>query len=230
MVVSVVSILVLAACSGGAASTTGMVPTMNVNGVGKVYLTPDVAYINVGVHTQEDNVQDALDENTSQAQQIKDTLTGMGVAEEDIQTTAFNIYPNQQYGPDGQMTEIYYAVDNTVYITVRNLNDLGAILSAVVESGANNINGISFDVLDKSAALAEARRLAIEDAKAQAEQLAADAGVELGKIYSLSVYGNTTPVQMYDAKVYSGVGGGSVPVSAGQLVLEMDASISYELK
>jgi uncharacterized protein len=232
VIVSLVSILALAACSGGSttAAYPGTVPTLNVNGTGKVYLYPDVAYINIGVHTEAESVTDALDQNSAQAQQVKDTLTAMGVDAMDIQTTSFNIYPNDVWGPDGTVTGKTYIVDNTVNVTVRDLEKLGEILSGVVESGANNINGISFDVTDKSAALAEARKLAVEDATQQATELAAAAGVTLGKVYSMSVYGGSSPVAAYDAKYFSGVGGGSVPVSAGQLVLQVDASMAFEIK
>ena len=76
----------------------------------------------------------------------------------------------------------YYSVENNVYVTVRDLQNLGMILDAVAESGANSIYGITFDVEDDSAAKSSARKLAVESAKAQAAELA-DSGwrVQLGR-------------------------------------------------
>jgi uncharacterized protein YggE len=80
-------------------------------------------------------------------------------------------------------------------------------------------------------ATSEARRLAVEDAKTQAQELADAAGVELVRIISLNAYSMGSPVQVFEAKAFQGGNGGSsVPVAAGQLVLSMDANIVYEIK
>lgn len=227
IVASVFIILSLAAC----AAPTAEAPAnnyLNVTGVGKTYLNPDVAYISIGVQTQSEDVATALNENTTQAQAVENALTAKGVAAEDIQTTAFNITPQQQYNPDGQIAGTIYIVQNSVNVTVRDLGSLGALLESVVSAGANTINSISYDVQDKTAAVTEARRLAVEDARAQAQELADLAGVSLGDIAALNVY-VTTPIPVTDGKLY-GIGGASqVPVSAGQLVIEADASISYDI-
>ena len=128
----------------------------------------------------------ALSDNSTQAQAIQKALTGMGVDPKDIQTSAFNVYPQQLQPnprPDGSETTpvTTYAVDNTVSVTVRDLSKLGALLDQVVKSGANNINGIQFDAEDKTKALSEARKLAIQDAKNQAQEIATDFGRHAGR-------------------------------------------------
>ena len=204
---------------------------MSVSGSGKVYLTPDVAYINIGVQSESENVAEALNMNNEQAQAVANALIGLGVAQEDIQTTAFNVYPQMQYSPMGEEMGTKYMVDNTVYITVHDLQNLGTLLDTVVRSGANSINGISFDVTDKQSAISEARELAIQNAKSQAEELAAASGVEIVRIKYLSAYTNNTPYTVAEAKVYDSIGaGGNVPVSAGQLIISVDASITYAIK
>ena len=202
------------------------------NGEGKVYLTPDTAYVYIGVHTESESVGNALSDNTRQAQAVSDALKELGVDPQDVQTAAFNVYPQQQFDKDGTPTTIKYVVDNTVVVTVRDLPKLGQILDTSIRSGANNINGVQFDVKDKPAAIAEARKLAIEDARKTAQDLAAAAGVELGNLDTLSVYSSGGTVPIYEGKG----GGGSmsvaanVPVSSGQLVIIMDATLVYEIK
>lgn len=183
------SILILAAaltgCAPAAAPAAAQNPTtrtISVNGTGSVTISPDIAYITIGVHTEAGDVSEALASNTAQAKAVADALAGLGVEAKDIQTTAFNVYPQQQYGPNGEMLDLKYAVDNSVYITVRDLTKMGEILSTVVKSGANNISGIQFDVADRSKAESEARQKAVNDARAQAEELASAAGAKLGKI------------------------------------------------
>jgi uncharacterized protein YggE len=234
IVVSVITILILGACSGlPSQANTAVQPQqrmINVTGSGQVYLTPDVAYINISVHTVADTVGEALKMNTSAATAVSSSLTEMGVDAKDIQTNAFNVYPQQQFGPQGEVIKTSYAVDNTVYVTVRDLSKLGQMLDVVVQNGANQINGISFDVLDKTKAQAQVRQLAVLDARKQAQELADAAGVKLGNLVSLNVYAGSSPVPAFGGKGGAVNSGAPVPVSAGSMVLSMDANLVYEIK
>lgn len=207
--------------------------TMNVNGTGKAYLTPDIAYINIGVQTENKDASEAVASNNTQVMKVTAALKAAGVAEKDIQTTNFSIYPQPKYDDKGQPTgEITYVVQNTVSVTVRDLTKIGDILDAAVKAGANNIYGIQFDVLDKSAALTLAREEAVKNAQVAANDLAKASGVTLGPIQNISSYGGGSPVYLSEGK-----GGGmavaeaaSVPVSAGQMVLTVDVNIVYEIR
>jgi uncharacterized protein YggE len=230
----VLLVSLLSACSSLAGSTPAdktVTRTMNVTGTGKVTLTPDIAYISIGVHTEGADVTEALTSNTAQAQKVSDALKALGVDVKDIQTTSFNVYPQQQFDDKGQPTTTKYIVDNSVYVTVRDLTKLGVMLDAVVRSGANNINGINFDVSNRDAANSQARTAAIADARKQAEEMAKAAGVTLGDVQSIALSGSPTPTPLYDAKGGAVMSAGaSVPVSAGQMIITVDANITYAIK
>jgi len=253
VVISVLLIGILAACTPGFASlgapvglaaqqptatqqqqTTPASRTINVAGNGKVMLDPDIAYINIGVHTENEEAGQALEENNTQVQKVIDALKAAGVADRDLQTSNFNIYPSQQYGPNGEVLETKYVVDNTVYVTVRNLNNLGTLLETVVSSGANSINGIQFDVADKTKALSDARKQALDNARTLAEETATAAGVDLGEIQSINIYTNTGPIPLYDS---FGRGGGlgapeasQVPIVSGQISVTADVNVVYAIE
>ncbi len=230
----VVFTLALSACNGavapgGAAAATR---SISVGGSAQVAVTPDLAYLQVGVHTEDADVAAAVDANSALVDQVMAALTELGVAEQDLQTSNFNIYFGDKYSPEGFIEGKQYFVDNTVFVTVRNLDTLSAILQAAVEAGANNIYGISFDVSDKSAALTEGRELAVAAARANAEHLASLTGVTLGEIQSINYYG-----QVYTQPFFGGYGGGgggaesaAPPISAGQLYLQVDVTIVYEIE
>ena len=225
-------VVLSSACSSAAAPATQPMPrTLSVTGSAQAALTPDIAYINIGVHSENVDPKEAVASNNVSSQAVADALKALGVDGKDILTTNFSIYPQDEYGPDNQKIGSKFMVDNTVYVTLRDLTKIGDLLGAAVKAGANSINGIQFDVADKTPFLAEARKAAVENANLQAQDLAKAAGVELGPVQSLNYYNTyASPVPM-DMK---GVGGGgaaaAVPVSPGQLSITVDVSVVYEIK
>ncbi|MCK4978545.1 MAG: SIMPL domain-containing protein [Anaerolineales bacterium] len=205
--------------------------TLTVNGTGRAYLTPDIAYISVGVHTEGPDAAQAVTSNNVNSLKVADALEDFGIEPEDIRTTNFSIYPQQQYDQDGKLTGVIYVVDNTVFVTLRDLDQIGDVFNAVVEAGANNINSVQFDVEDKSEALSEARDDAVEDAQSQADELAKAAGVGLGPVQNISTFSSGIPYP-----IIGGKGGGamaaevSVPISPGQMIVTVEVHMIYEIQ
>ena len=229
-------ILVLALALSGCAAAAVQPKTLNVSGNGTVYLTPDIAYITVGVHTEDPDLASGVSKNNTQAQSLVDALKKAGIAAKDIQTSNFSVYNNNNGQTidktTGQVISSgYYSVDNTVTVTVRDLSHLGSILSTAVNSGANNINSISFDVADKTAAMEQARQKAMANASSLATELAKTANVQLGGIQNIP-YSDNSP------QPYYGMGGGgaasapnaSVPIQPGQTQISVTVSVTYALK
>jgi len=235
LIVLVLAALTLGACAptvaaGGATPATR---SITVTGAGLATLTPDIAYIYIGVHTESLAAAEAGAQNSAKTETLVNAIQQTGVAAEDIRTTNFSIYSAPQYGPDGQPTgQTTYAVDNTVYVTVRDLAGLGKLLDQAVQAGANNINNIQFDVADKTQAMSDARKAAVDAAKKQAEELAAAAGVTLGNLQTISSY-DSVPSPVFDAR---GMGGGgvaaasAVPINPGTMQLTVTVTLTYEIK
>jgi uncharacterized protein YggE len=229
---------VLSGCAGAAFAQTetpteGQQPprTVTVSGSGKVFTTPDIAYVTIGVHTEGDDAVKTVAENNASTNEVIDTLKAMGIEAKDIQTTNFSIYPQREFDNEGKPTgRITYIVDNSVYVTVRDLDQIGEVLNEVVKSGANSINGIQFDVADRTAAQSQARKAAVDDAYAKAQELAQAAGVTLGPVQTISEYTSTAPVPMYDMRASSMQAESSVPVEAGQLALTIEVNIVYQIQ
>jgi uncharacterized protein YggE len=202
--------------------------TLTVTGSGQALLTPDIAYVTIGVHTENKNATEAVSANNTQAQAVTDALKGAGIAAKDIRTTNFSIYPQQQYDDKGQIQGITYIVDNSVYVTVRDLTKVGGLLDAAVKAGANSISGIQFDVADKTKALSDARKAAVANATEIASELAGAANVTLGPVQSINVYGST-PVPVYDTRS-AAVEAAAVPVSPGQLNITIDVQVVFQIQ
>jgi uncharacterized protein len=226
--------VILSACGPAVVGQAAQPVTRNltVNGLGSTYLTPDIAYIYIGVHSEGTTASEVVAANKTQTNAVLDALKKAGVEDKDLRTTNFSIYPSQQYDTNGKVSGTIYMVDNTVYVTVRNLDGLGNLLDDTIAAGANSINSIQFDVADKSAAVKEARAKAVEDAKKQAQELADAAGVKLGDIQSISFYDNS-PYPVFEGK--GGGGGGAAAQSAvaiqpGQLTISVTVNLTYDIK
>jgi uncharacterized protein YggE len=198
-----------------------------VTGSGQALLTPDIAYVTIGVHTEDKNASEAVDANNTQAQAVSTALREFGIAARDIRTTNFSIYPQQQFDDRGQVEGITYVVDNSVYVTVRDLTKVGDLLDTAVQAGANSISGIQFDVADKANALTDAREAAVTNAQEIAEELADAANVTLGPVQSITLYGST-PMPMFDAR--AAVLESAVPISPGQLNITVEVQMVFQIQ
>jgi len=226
--------LMLTACAGQSQSVSSneAARVLSVTGSAQIPVQPDIAYLTVGVHSANIDVATVVEENNRLIATVKQKLVdGFGISENDIQTANFNLWTSDQYSPDGEYSGVLYSLDSTMYVTVRNLDDLGRILDEVVKNGANSIYGVQFDLADRSAALGEARTKAVQNAQDQAQALAQAAGLFLGEVQTISYYGGGYPLVYY-----GGMGGGggaaapqSVPISAGQLMISVDVSITYSV-
>ena len=231
-----IAAIFVAACAPAGAGAVYASNTLSVTGQGQVALSPDIAYVSIGVRTEGPDVGNAVSRNANAVDSVMAVLEGSGVAPEDMRTSNFSVYSVDQYNDLGQRDGLNYFVDNTVYVTVRDLPALGDLLDEAVNAGANTIWGIQFDVADKSAALAEARDLAVADAKAQAEALAETAGLALGDLTAISFSpGGAGVFPVYGVGVGGGGGDGTYLQSAttivpGQISVDATVYLVYELR
>ncbi len=207
-----------------------------IDGVGEVVATPDMAIITSGVTTDGKSAREALDANTAAMNALFEALRAAGIEERDIQTSGFSVQPNYVYSDQRdasgyQLPPVIsgYRVSNNVTARVRDLDILGAVLDQAVTVGANTISGVSFMVADTDALYAEARRLAVGNAREKAEQIVDAAGVELGRIRSISEAGVVQPFEMSMARFDMAAEAAPVPVAAGEITFVSTLSIQWEL-
>ncbi len=223
--------LLLAGCS--ALSTSANERTLTVTGEATVHATPDIVTIDLGVQTQDTDVVKAVSDNNAAAQAITAAAKNAEVADADIQTTNFSVYPqsprvDQTGAPIGGPT---YFVSNSFRITLRQADKLGGLLQAAVNAGANQINSIAFSIADPSGPQDQARLNAMGDAQARAQQLAKDAGATLGAPIMISTTAYSPSPGPVPASAV-GIGGGSpnVPVSIGSLDIQAQVTVTYALR
>lgn len=200
---------------------------VTVVGRSEVKGRPDTATVQIGVETEAATAQEALAQNTGQAQAIQQKLKELGIAEQDVQTSNFSIYPT--YGTDGRQITGYH-VSNSVSVKVRNLSQAGTLLDQVVQVGANSIGGISFSVEDPQKLLEQARAQAIQDAQARAAQLAAASRASVGEVLVISENIGSAPVPMPMMAEAQAARDMAVPVQPGEQSFSVEVQVTFALR
>ena len=203
---------------------------LTISGTGIASSVPDIVDIQFGVDTLNDNPVDAVNENSTKMDSVMAILDQMEIDQVDIKTVYYNMWVEDVYDQDGQLTgEKRYRLTNQVNIRLRQMDQIGLLIENVISAGATSINGITFGVSDTSELEQEAMENAITNAKEKAGRVADELGLTLGEIITLVEGGSySPPVPYYGEK--GGIGGGSaVPISQGQFSVTLQVQIVYDL-
>lgn len=211
-----------------AAGWADMVRHITVTGEGVVAATPDMATISLGVQQMADTPEIAMMQTAQASQAVVSRLKMMGIAEADMQTSNLSLHQVENYDRNNQPRIEGYRASNSLRVQVRDLDQLGSVLTAVLQDGANNFGGLSFGLSEPRPAQDQARQAAMKDALAKAALYAESAGVELGNVVSISEAGShDAPMPMMRMEMAVG---SDMAVEAGELSLNQQVTVVLELK
>ena len=207
--------------------------TVTVSATGTVSAEPDEAAIATGVTTEAKTARDAVSNNTlAMKKVIAELLKGQAIEAKDVQTTQFNVEPIYVYPQEGKPPVITgYRVNNMLSVRIRKLEKLGEVLDQLVTVGANQMNGISFDVSKAETLKDEARKQAMANALRRAKLFAAASGAEVGEIMQISEdVSGFTPQPMMFGRAKNMAADAAVPVERGSQQLEARVTATWKLK
>jgi len=202
---------------------------VTVTGQGQVALPPDTAYLSLGVDISDPDLGTAQSNAAEAMTAVIDALRASGVDDKDIQTTNYSLSVDRDYNQPSQPITGYH-VSQSISVTVRDLDATGTTLAAAIDAGANNVGGISFGLADPASAVAQARELAIADARAKAEDLARLTDSTLGPVLTISEGYSAPPMPVEavrDAEAMSGAV--APPINAGQTTVGLTVTVTYTL-
>ncbi len=220
-----------AALASQETSASAFTRSVTVVGEGVVNIEPDVATARIGVVVLRTTVREASSEANEIMQAVKAALIAQNIEERDIQTRHFDISA-ERYGPEGLLPEeqVQYRVRNTAYVTIRDLDNIGDVLDAATEAGANAIGSVRFRLESPAAVESRVRAMAVADGRAKAEELAALIGVSVGEVSEISEIighgGGYFDNSFSDMAVAESAGAFSI----GELTLAMQLQITYMLE
>jgi len=226
------AVLGLLAAVSPAFAEGGKLPRIiSLSGHGEVRATPDIAYVTSGVMTQGATAAEALAANTRAMTDLFSALKDAGIEDKDIQTSNFSVQPRFDFSNNQAPKMVGYDVSNNVTVKLRKVDTLGALLDKMVQSGSNQISGISFDVSKPDDKMDEARKLATEDATRKAKVYAEAMGIQLGGVVQVSEGGaSQPPMPLVRGKVMMADAAPPVPVAAGEQVIAADVNVTWEIK
>jgi uncharacterized protein len=217
------------------AETSDGTSTVTVTGVGHVAVVPDQLAFDLSVSVLRDDLDQALDDGNTAMQSVVDNLKASGVAEKDVQTTDLSMNP-EYTRTKGQPVQLRgYRVSQTVSVTVEELSKASDVVTAALNAGGSGVrlNGLRLQVGDPDGSLEPARTDAVDQARAKAEEYAADSGRELGEIVRISEV-NDQPYYAddlsYRASAADSAASAAFPIQAGQQDLTANVVVVYELK
>ena len=207
-----------------------------VSATGTVYGEPDEASFDAGINVLNADAQVATTKVSERVSSLTQALKAAGVAEQDIRTGNFSVYPEPIYRKN-QLVATRYRVISTLSVIVRDTAQLGELLAKSAEVGANEISNVVYDFSDsaRTALERQAREQAMTSAREKAQQLALLGEAKLGAVQRI-VEGRTPDgfdIQNFDTGVARGQlmsGNEAVPVSSGQLAVTVSVQVTFGLK
>ena len=221
---------------------------ITVSGEGKVYVKPDIATVSLGVTTEAATVADVTKNNTEKMNAVIEAIKALKIDEKDIQTTNYNLSPVYEtysmpvapmmYPPvDGiakrtGTTVTGYRLEQNIQVKIRDFTKVGDVLSQGMARGANLVGDLQFTIDNPEQFKEDARAKAIAKAKTNAQNLAKESGVRLGKI--INVYENYV-YPMYNSRAV-GMGGAedaAIPapsIEPGQQEINITINLTYQIK
>ena len=203
---------------------------ITAQGHGEVKVKPDIALITLTVTTQSTNQGEAVSQNAVQTTSVLAALRGIAIADKDIETQSYTVQPQYDYKPSPPVLT-GYQVQNSVQVTVRDLTKVGLVIDKATAGGASEVGGVSFDLSDRAAAQSEALSQAVMSAKRKAGVMASAAGVDLGRLLSITEGTISAPIRPIFAMraMASAQSAPETPISDQQITVSADATLVYAM-
>jgi hypothetical protein len=159
-------------------------PVIRVAGSGEVPLVPDFATFRIGVRVQDSTAEAAAAAMSSRIDAVVDTLEAMGFPQDSLPTRLFDVSADRAYREGNRI--VGYSAGVTLEVRTFELDRLAEFVGRAITAGATEAGGVRFDSTERSAARAEAIRLALEAAQRDAEVIAEARGGRLGRLIEIS--------------------------------------------
>jgi uncharacterized protein YggE len=216
--------LLMLSCSAMAAQTAA--PSVQANGTATLTAKPDQAQLDVGVVTNGTTAQDASQQNASLTNTVQAALSKVLGSAGTMQTVSYSVTPRYSYTPNQPSVIIGYTASNTTRVTTTDLSQIGVLIDAANQAGANSVGGLSFGLQNPEPLVEQALTQATKQATAHAAAIAAGLGGKLGAVISAQEGSSYTPVLVGGSSAAMPV---TTPVQTGTVTVYATVTIQVGL-
>lgn len=207
------------------------IPMINVSGEGKIKIAPDEALISISVETKGTNAADIKKENDAKIDAILKLIKKSNISKEDYQTQRVALNPNYDY----EKKKSNYIAVQTIQVLLRDLSQYDALMEGLVSTGVNRIDNVVFQSSKIKQLQSDARKLAIKDAKAKAEDFVSVLGQKVGKAITISDNSSNynPPPIMYSSMKAMAMSDAAAPretLATGEIEIISNVSVSFILE
>lgn len=205
--------------------------TVSISATGTIEKVPDIAIMTTGVQTEAKTASEAIAENAKRMASVFKAVEAAGIKKKDMQTSNFSLNPRYDYSSRGSPPRLTgYTASNQLSVIVRDLDDLGETMDALVSAGSNQFNGLRFALDDPSDVQDQARKAAMKQARERAELYADAAGLKVKRIVTISESGGYNPGPQPLAKARSlDAAESSTPIASGEVGYSITVNVMFEL-
>jgi len=209
--------------------STGTEHTVTVSGTGEISVAPDVADVVIGVMVQKPTVAEAQSAAAAAMASVIAAIKKNGVADKDIITINLSLSPVYDYSSGGSTPKLVgQQFANTVQVTVRDLKSVASVVDDSISAGATTIAGITFRLNDPKAVQAQARQLAMADARTKADALTSAASVSVTGVATINeTTAQTNPTYYGAALDAARAQSVSTPIQTGTTDIVVQVTVSY---
>jgi hypothetical protein len=205
--------------------------TIRVQGTGTVAVVPDVVRARLAVVTERrPSLEAARTEAAQAADRLIRALRKRGVEARDIQTVGLGLGPEYDFANRTRRLAGYVARQQ-LEVMLRSVEQVGPTLDAALAAAGDvgQLQGLQWDIDDPDAARATARSRAFARARAAAEQIASEAGVELGSVRAV-VEGGGGPAIPPPSPMLRAEAASATPVEAGTLDVTVSLDVTWSTR
>ncbi len=207
-------------------------PSVTASGEAVITVEPDQAEIDIGVVTQARNAPDATRENADKLARVMAAVKKVLGKGDEVKTASYSLNPNYRYPQGGKPELVGYTATNILRIRTGTLANVGKLIDSAMQSGANTIHRLVFNLKDEQAAQLEALKLASSKAKVKAQAMAEALGLKIVKVLSV-VEGDrgVRPILMAQARnaQMEGLAAAPTPVEPGTVEVRSSVTLTAEI-
>ncbi len=211
---------------------------LSIDAEGKVKATPDTIIINAWVEINQAESQEiAYQQMNESINAIRTLVKNAGIEDSFVQTSNLSVSPSYTWDDDGNQNDNGYDAYQTLTVRIekKDTSVVNKLLDAMSSVPHIRVSGLDYDVADKEALYAQARKIALENARTKADEIAKVAGVTIVGIESISVYTNnsSSAYPYYEKYTLDSMGSAPAPtadVAVGQLEYSASVSINYSIR